>query len=240
MSPTYWTFLFELLNFLLLALILGRVFFRPVRQALEDRRQKVATQLAEAANKLAEAGRIRVDIESRQRKLGEELDERRKEFEQTLQKEVEEVLTKSRQKAQQERERLVADLQATTRTHHGQLARAAALAAGRVVEQLLSQIDGPALQAALERAACRQLASLNGQVQSQVMVESQTELSENTRASILGSMPGLSQPIDFRVLDDLGPGLRIVTTQGLIDATAGGLAKYAEQVLAREMEAVVP
>ena len=38
MSPTLTTFLFEAANFLVLAAVLGWLFFKPVRQALADHR----------------------------------------------------------------------------------------------------------------------------------------------------------------------------------------------------------
>jgi F-type H+-transporting ATPase subunit b len=54
-----WTFLFEVLNFLVLALILHRLLYRPLRAAIDERRaanEKAKTE-AEAARKAAETAR---------------------------------------------------------------------------------------------------------------------------------------------------------------------------------------
>jgi F-type H+-transporting ATPase subunit b len=237
-SSSLTTFLFELINFLVLALVLGRVFFKPVRQALQDRRAKVATQLAEAAQKLAEAERTRTEIVDRQRQLNQELEQRRGQLEQAAQQQAADILARARAKAQQERDALGAEFEASRRTQARQLARSAALAAGRIVEKLLSEIEGPSLQESLERAACRQLVAINGQLVSPLQVESQETLRDETRTLIQRSVQQSAFKIEFRVLPELGAGLRIITNQGMIDATVTGLATYAEQALVRELEAV--
>ncbi|NJN47909.1 MAG: hypothetical protein HC808_17125, partial [Candidatus Competibacteraceae bacterium] len=47
------TFLFEAANFLVLAGVLGWLFFKPVRQALIDRQVKFEADAVQAAEKLA-------------------------------------------------------------------------------------------------------------------------------------------------------------------------------------------
>jgi F-type H+-transporting ATPase subunit b len=235
-SPPLTTFLFELVNFLLLALVLGWLFFKPVRKALQDRREKVALQLSEAAQQLAEAERTRTEIQARARRLDEELEQRRRQLEQSAQQEAGQILASARQKAQQEREVLKAEFEASRLTHARQLAKSAALAAGRIVEKLLSEMEGPPLQESLERAACRQLAGMNGQLGSSLRVESQAPLTDETRALIERSTQQPARDIEYCVLPALGAGVRIITSQGMIDATVAGLATFAEQALVRELE----
>jgi F0F1-type ATP synthase membrane subunit b/b' len=68
-SPTWSTFLFEMANFLLLAAVLGWLFFRPVRDALEKRRAGLEAEDREAAEKLAEAERLRAEAADRRSEL---------------------------------------------------------------------------------------------------------------------------------------------------------------------------
>ena len=62
-SPTLTTFLFEAANFLVLAAVLGWLFFKPVRQALVDHREKFESDNRKATQKLAEAEKTRQEIE---------------------------------------------------------------------------------------------------------------------------------------------------------------------------------
>jgi len=57
LSATWVTFLFEAANFLLLAAVLGWLFFRPVRDALERRRSELESEQRAATEARAEAER---------------------------------------------------------------------------------------------------------------------------------------------------------------------------------------
>jgi len=59
------TFLLELVNFLILLWILKRFLYAPIKAAIEARRERVESALAEANARRAEAERMRQDYEAR-------------------------------------------------------------------------------------------------------------------------------------------------------------------------------
>lgn len=59
------TFLLEIVNFLVLVWILKRLFFAPVKKAIEGRRAEIKKSLEEAANARAEADKLRSQYENR-------------------------------------------------------------------------------------------------------------------------------------------------------------------------------
>ncbi|HHY47225.1 MAG TPA: F0F1 ATP synthase subunit B [Firmicutes bacterium] len=58
------TYIFQLINFLVLYLVLRHVFFGPVSQYLERRRRHIADSLKSAEDKLREAEKSRADLAS--------------------------------------------------------------------------------------------------------------------------------------------------------------------------------
>ncbi len=57
MTFNIWTFLFEVVNFVVLAYILHRLLYRPLREAIDRRRAEIAQTQAEAEQARAEAER---------------------------------------------------------------------------------------------------------------------------------------------------------------------------------------
>ncbi len=60
------TFLFELVNFVVLALVLQRFVYRPIAASIQERRQEIATARAEAATKLAEVDQRATALDARE------------------------------------------------------------------------------------------------------------------------------------------------------------------------------
>ena len=77
MSASWVTFLFEAANFLLLAALLGWLFFRPVREVLERRRSELESEQRAAADARAEAERALGEARSRRAELEGSLEELR-------------------------------------------------------------------------------------------------------------------------------------------------------------------
>ena len=66
MTFNWWTFLFEALNFVVLAYVLHRLLYRPLREAIEKRREANARAQETAA-------KARQEAEALQERLREEL-----------------------------------------------------------------------------------------------------------------------------------------------------------------------
>jgi F0F1-type ATP synthase membrane subunit b/b' len=234
-SPTLTTFLFETANFLVLAAVLGWLFFKPVRQALADRQAKFESETRLAAKKLAEAEQAQQEINATRANLQAELNEQRAREFASVKKQADELLDEARAIAKRESDisrRLAARMSDTQKET---LAQVAAAAAGNTVGHLLEQIRGPELHAALVESACEQLRSLPKEEISPVKVESTQTLSTEQLSKLRDELGSAADGADFRTIDGLGAGIRISTGKGLIDASVSGLSQFARQSLVSEM-----
>lgn len=237
MSSTWVTFLFEVGNFVLLASVLGWLFFRPVRDALERRRkelerdQQIAAETRAAAEQEARAAR------TRRAELEASLEELRERVQREAEVEREHLIEAARGQIQHERETLKTELAAQRRAETRSLARDAAIAAREIVVQLLKEIDGPDLEHALRSAACRELEALRSSGPlAPVVVETAQPLTDQALA-VLAHAAGITKSeASHRVDLELIAGVRVLTARGLVDASAAGLAVQAERVLVSEFE----
>ncbi len=94
MSFNIWTFLFEIVNFVVLAYILHRVLYRPLRAAIDRRRAAIAQAQADA-------DKARADALAMQKQLQEQLAD--------VDRQRHEALQKTRELAEAERQRLLAE-----------------------------------------------------------------------------------------------------------------------------------
>jgi len=106
--------------------------------------------------------------------------------------------------------------------------------AREAVDRLLTTIHSPGLDQALVASACRQLdaGTASG---GEVLVESAAPLDEPARIALQNAAGIRGSTIAFRVVPDLGAGVRVTTPAGLIDASSSGIAAFAERALAERL-----
>ncbi|MEZ5583355.1 MAG: hypothetical protein R3F37_11940 [Candidatus Competibacteraceae bacterium] len=237
MSPTWATFLFEAANFLVLAGVLGWLFFKPVRQALADQRAKFEADAVLAAEKLATAEQAQQEIEATRTNLQSELTALRTRELEAARRQAEQILAEARAAAERERE--ISHRQAARMADRlrDRLAEVSAIAAAETVGCLLKQIGGSGsnLHSALIESACQQLGSLPPNALLPVTVESAEPLSPEHLAALHSALGPAADAADFRTVDGLGAGVRISTGKGLIDASVSGLTQFARQALVKAM-----
>jgi F0F1-type ATP synthase membrane subunit b/b' len=251
-SPTLTTFLFEAANFLVLAAVLGWLFFRPVREALNHRRHQLAGAAEQAQQKLAEAERAQREIEMARANLRQELQEMRTRELDAARAQVDQLLAQAQDSAQRELALAHAQAHRLTETQQQNLAQVAATAAAEAVERLLHDLAGTELHDALVRSACQQLRQLRdqakgghdppsppGHVTPGRLAPIKIELAQPPSAAQQAALdealgPDASDPA-IQIVPSLGAGVRISTGRGLIDASVGGLASFARQSLIRAM-----
>lgn len=95
MQIDWFTFVAQIVNFLILILLLQRFLYKPVVQAMEEREKKIAGELEEARQKKVEAERKERDLENRL----SEFDSRRKE-----------MMDEVRQQVREERKKLLEEM----------------------------------------------------------------------------------------------------------------------------------
>jgi F0F1-type ATP synthase membrane subunit b/b' len=236
-SATWVTFLFEAANFLLLAAVLGWLFFRPVRDALERRRSEFEGEQRAAVDARAEAERALQDARTRRSELEDSLEELRERVQSEAEKEGERFIEAARAHAERERETLKEELVSLRRAQARSLARDAAFAAKEIVERLLEEMEGPDLEHALLRAACRELEKLRSAGPlAPVVIESVRPLEDLALTALAEAAGVAAAEAAHRVDPDLVAGLRVLTARGLVDASAAGLAAQAERVLVSQLE----
>lgn len=230
-SPSATTFLFEAANFVVLAAVLGWLFFRPVQAVIERRRATLAAERQEADRILAGAKRTLAEAETRRAEIEASLEPMRLEARREAERQAAAIVDEARKQVTEERNRLADELAALRREHAGTLAHDAAAAARTLVARLLTEIGSPDLDAALARAACTRLAGLpEGHRNGLVEVETARPIDAEALAQ-LSAAAGPEATVKVRVVPELGAGVRVITRAGLVDATAAGLAAWAEREL---------
>ncbi len=235
MSPTLTTFLYEAANFLVLAAALGWFFFKPVRQALVDRRAKMEADSVQAAQQLAEAEKMRQETDRTRANLQAEMNELRARELEAARRQAEQIVSDARAVAQRQRELSERQAAQMSDSQRATLADVSAAAAAETVGRLLTQIGGPELQSALIDSACQQLRRLPQDGIGPVKIESAQPLDANQRTLITEALGTAGAGADFRTVDGLGDGVRISTGKGLIDASVKGLVQFASQSLVKQM-----
>lgn len=235
MSPTFITFLFEAANFVVLALVLGWLFFKPVRQALDDRRARFEADSVRASEKLAAAEKTLQEIEATRDNLQAELNELRTRELDAARQQADQILCDVRAVAERECQMSRREAARMSETQRDTLATVAAHAAADTVGQLFEQIGGPELQSALIESAAQQIRSLPQGTLAPVKVESAQPLSSAQLEVLTNALGSAAEDTDFRTIEGLGAGVRIATRKGLIDATVSGLTRFARQSLVTEI-----
>lgn len=244
MSPTVTTFLFELTNFLLLALLLGWLLFKPVRSVLQARLAVERQQAEDSVARATQIDRQQTELERRHRAFEDEIAAQRKNRLAAAEEEAAAIIARAREAADRERESIKRGLAQLERGQVERLSAAVAAATRESVARLLMTLNGPDLDASLAQAACRHLEGLNEGTLGTVLVESARPLADRSHAAIAAALNAHATAAEFRINPELGAGLRITTGQGLIDASALGLARQAEtlvrEALAAESFEVAP
>jgi len=234
-SPTAATFLFELLNFLLLAGALGWLLFKPVRERIQARQAADRQHADEIAARTAEAARLQAEWQQRTEAFEREMTETRAARLSAAEHDAKAVVAQAREAAERERQRAAGSLAQIEDAQVQKLADAVAGATRESVARLLAAIDAPALESALVRNACARLHSLDGDSLGDVLVESSQPLADGDRAELAAALNARASTSTFRVTPSLGAGLRVTTARGLIDASSAGLAAEAERRLRAEL-----
>jgi F0F1-type ATP synthase membrane subunit b/b' len=222
--PALTNFVFEAANFLLLAAVLGWILFKPVRRALDAERERHDKEVEEAKRLQADAEKQASEARAARGAAGREADERRKEVLDAAKREAAQIVESARTSQLTERHRFEQELAVRREAEAAGLADAVGRVAAESVRSLLGTLDGPALDAALARAARKELDAIPAEARKAAVVESARPLDPASRALLEGV---LGAGFRERVVGELGAGVRVTTPAGQVDATALALARRA-------------
>lgn len=237
MSAGWVTFAFEAANFLLLAVLLAWLFFRPVRAVLERRRGEIEGEQRAAAAAREQAERAREQLAAERSAQDAELAASRERLAREAESEREALLEAGRAQIRRERERLDLELRAARRAETRALARDAAFAAHAIVRRLLSELKGPDLEEMLRASACRNLEQLcRGGSLAPIVIESAEPLDPAQQARLASAAGVERDAASLRIDPDLVAGLRVLTARGLVDATVSGISAQTERLLVSRID----
>lgn len=237
MSASWVTFVFEAANFVLLAAVLGWLFFRPVREALERRRQELENERRAAAEARQQAEQERQGAASRRSELDRSVAEVRDRARREAEQEKQGILAEARAQIRREREAVAKELMVARGAGARDRSRDAAFAAREIVARLLQELEGPELEKMLLAAASRQLADLHSSGSLTPLVVESASALDGAAVAALAEAAGAGQPdLTCRVDPELIAGVRILTARGLVDVSVAGLASEAERLLLSHLE----
>ncbi len=133
MTFNVWTFLFEVLNFLVLAYLLHRLLYRPLHDAIDARR--------------AEANRARAEAEQAHREAVA-LQERLQREQAEQQRQQQELIRASREQADAERRRILAEAEQAVRTRQEEVRQALECEREDALQALRTEVVRQAVDAA--------------------------------------------------------------------------------------------
>ncbi|MGR9091611.1 MAG: ATP synthase F0 subunit B [Gammaproteobacteria bacterium] len=231
MSPAVANFLFEAVNFLLLAAALGWILFKPVRAALDRERQRQVTHDEEQVRLRAEAESLREEARAARENAEHESAARHDEVLAAARQEAARIVAEARRSEAEERRTFETELAHRHAGEAAALAEAVARIAGESVHRLLATLAGPDLDNALVQAACAELEPLSESDRATALVESARPLGAASRDVLEHALGGA---FEHRVVGELGAGVRVTTAAGQIDATAVSIARQAAATLTVE------
>jgi F-type H+-transporting ATPase subunit b len=130
MTFNVWTFLFEVLNFLVLAFVLHWLLYRPLRAAVERRQQGAAREREEAASARQEAAAL-------EQRLQAQLAEQERERQQ--------LLRQAHEQAEADRKKLLAETERVIRDRQEEQRRALAREREEALQALQGEVAGIAV-----------------------------------------------------------------------------------------------
>lgn len=235
MHFNFWTFLFQIINFLVLAYLLHRLLYAPLRASIDQRRKKIADQLSEAEG-------ARRDAETLKRNLDAKLAD--------MQRQREEILQQAHVEAEEQRKAILAEANVAAQQHRQEFEkglehdRAVMLDSVQrdVVEQAVETtrrlLAGAAdrtlheqllrhLLEALRKAAVEEVADIrrHWRPEEEVLLESarEPELSQLQEiASAASELAGSAVKPQLRILPELIEGARLRLGSHVWDASLSG------------------
>ena len=222
MSPALATFLFQAANFLVLAAALGWFLFKPVRAALDAERDRHAQAEEQVVALRREAETRQREASEARGKLATEIEQQRAALLSAAESDAARIKEEARRVQVEQQRLLQRDSGAAQRARSAQLAETLGRIAAASVRRLLETLDGPSLDAALLRAAHKEIAALPVEARRAAVVESARPLEAPSREQ-LSSL--LGEGFVERLAPDLGAGVRVTTPQGQVDASALALAR---------------
>lgn len=223
MQFNWTTFIFEIINFLVLVWVLKRFFYKPVKTAIKTRHMDIERQISEAKRDLESAESMKQQYENRLNEWEEEKKQLRIKLQQELNVERAHQVELLRKHLDEEKEKAVIIQQRQIKEYAKQTEEQALVQAGQFAANLLVKLSGEELEQAIlqlllqeiTEMAVSQRETLVGSYNKEkpsVVVTSRFELNTQSQALIENTLSKLVDAevrCEFKQDSDLIAGLRI-------------------------------
>nr|WP_321466428.1 F0F1 ATP synthase subunit delta [uncultured Desulfobulbus sp.] len=154
------TFVLEIINFLVLLWLLHRFLYKPIKQAIADRREALNRELAAAQQQQREALALKAQYEQNMAEWEQEKTRQEEALHLELAREQEAALVKVRQTAEAERVRLLTLTEQELANQRRQVQSLAAQTALHLTSKMLARMAGSELDQVILRILLEDLAQL--------------------------------------------------------------------------------
>jgi len=197
----WWTFAFEIINFIVVVYILYRLLFRPVRDVIIKRREEIEQSKTEIAEGKEEAERLKAEFEERLRELHELKESALEEARAEALKERERILDETKEEIERAREKLKRQIEEERKRLYEEIMEKGVDIATELSGRIISSVMDRELNEALVRKVIERISSLTEEEKAELLdargevcrihISSPYPLSENQMERIEASVADL-------------------------------------------------
>lgn len=224
MMIDWFTVAAQTLNFLVLVWLLKRFLYKPILDAIDAREQRIATELANAAATMAEAGEARARFEHMNAEFDRQRDEMTASAAEEAKAERRRLLARAREDAETERIKWQQSLSNERRELNDALSRCAREEVFAIARKVLTDLGSTRLEEALADAFIRRLCAIDGNAKAELSTALETGdgtaarlrsafvLPEAQRVAIQNAFNqtfGTGTPLRFETTPDLVGGIEL-------------------------------
>ncbi|MEZ4962362.1 MAG: F0F1 ATP synthase subunit delta [Saprospiraceae bacterium] len=156
----WFTVIAQIVNFLILVYLLKRFLYKPILNAIDEREQRIASQLEDAAKQKADATKEREQFEHLNQDLNEKKETLLKEAQTTAETERQRLLDKAKKEYSSLRKNLHESLDAEKTSLNGELRRRTQQEVFDISRKVLTDLAGTTLEGQIARVFLQKLNSL--------------------------------------------------------------------------------
>jgi F-type H+-transporting ATPase subunit b len=243
----WWTFAFEIINFIVVVYILYRLLFRPVRDVIIKRREEIEQSKTEIAEGKEEAERLKAEFEERLRELHELKESALEEARAEALKERERILDETKEEIERAREKLKRQIEEERKRLYEEIMEKGVDIATELSGRIISSVMDRELNEALVRKVIERISSLTEEEKAELLdargevcrihISSPYPLSENQMERIEASVADLLNcriESTFSEAPELIGGLLIRINGKVFDGTIkGNIVRITEELKGR-------
>jgi F-type H+-transporting ATPase subunit b len=194
----------QALNFIILVWLMKRFLYKPIRQAIDEREKRIATELANAEAQQAEAQKERDAFAHKNEAFDQQRAALLRQATDEAQAERQRLLDEARQEAMALHTKRQEALRNEAHTLHQAISRRAQQEVFAIARQALTDLAGASVEARMVEVFVRQLRALSGE----------------EKGVLVSALTASPRPVIVRTAFDLPPAQRALT-EGAIQETLG-------------------